>query len=114
MFCQNCGQQNAEGAGFCSNCGGRSDGSYSPPAPGAMPTFVPPSPSTPGNGLSTVGIILGALAFIILPIVFGPAGLICGAIAKSKGESRAVVAMAVSGAGLVVGMILGALVFASM
>ena len=79
-----------------------------------MPQFMAPAPSTPGNGLSTAGIILGVIAFLFLPIVFGPAGLICGAIAKSKGEPKAVVAMIVSGAGLVLGMILGVLVFASM
>jgi hypothetical protein len=46
--------------------------------------------------------------------VFGPAGLIFGAVAKSKGEEKAVVALAVSGLGLVVGMFLGFVVFASM
>ena len=34
-----------------------------------------------------------------------------GAIGKSKGESRATVAMVVSGAGTVAGMILGIIVF---
>jgi membrane protein DedA with SNARE-associated domain len=46
--------------------------------------------------------------------VFGPVGLIFGAVAKSKGEEKAVVALVVSGLGLVVGMMLGYLVFASM
>lgn len=114
MFCQKCGQQNAEGAAFCSKCGSQIGNAFAPPTPGSIPSFVAPTPSTPGNGLSTVGIILGVIAFIFFPIVFGPAGLICGAIAKSKGEPKAGVAMAVSAAGLVVGMILGALVFASM
>ena len=79
-----------------------------------MPTYMAPSPSTPGNGLSTVGIILGVIAFLFIPIIFGPAGIICGAIAKSKGEPKAGIAIAVSAAGLVVGMILGVLVFASL
>lgn len=114
MFCQNCGHQNAEGAGFCSNCGGQTRSTFSPPPPGAMPTYMAPSPSTPGNGLSTVGIILGVIAFLFIPIIFGPAGIICGAIAKSKGEPKAGIAIAVSAAGLVVGMILGVLVFASL
>lgn len=73
-------------------------------------SFAAPVPTSAGNGFSVAGIILGALAFIILPIVLGPAGLILGAVGKSKGESKAVVAMVVSGLGLVIGMILGYLV----
>lgn len=73
-----------------------------------------PQPSTAGNGFSTAGIILGAIAFLLLPILFGPAGLILGAVGKSRGESKAVVAMVVSALGLVVGMFLGFVVFSSM
>ncbi len=72
-----------------------------------------PYPQTVGNGYSTAGIILGAMAFLCLPIVFGPAGLILGAIAKSRGERHAGTAMWVSGLGLVVGMFLGVLILTS-
>jgi hypothetical protein len=112
MFCQKCGQQNSEGSGFCSKCGNQMN-AFAPPTPGAMPAFVAPSPSTAGNGFSTAGIILGVISFLFFPIIFGPAGLILGAVGKSKGESKAVTAMVVSGIGLVAGMIIGALVFAS-
>ena len=54
------------------------------------------------------------VSFLFFPIVFGPAGLILGAVAKSKGEEKAIVALVVSGLGLVVGMFLGFVVFASM
>lgn len=54
---------------------------------------------------------MGVVAFLFLPIVFGPLGLIFGAIGLSKKESKAVVAMVVSGVGFLVGMILGAVLF---
>lgn len=87
--------------------------------PTAMPQLVAPYPPVPpkqvssGNGYSTAGIILGAIAFLFFPIICGPAGLILGGIAMSKGESRAVVALIVAGAGTVVGFILGAFAFSS-
>jgi len=70
-------------------------------------------PRSVGNGYSTAGIILGAIAFLFFPIVLGPIGLIMGAVGKSRGEDKAVVAMVVSACGLVVGMILGIIVFDS-
>jgi membrane protein DedA with SNARE-associated domain len=72
--------------------------------------FSAPQPSSPGSTFSTVGIICGAIAILFFPFVFGPAGLIFGAVAKSKGEQKAVVALVVSGVGLVVGMIFGYIV----
>ena len=68
-----------------------------------------PTPQSAGNSFSTAGMILGGLSFLLLPIVFGPAGLILGAIAKGKGEENAVRAMVVSGLGLVIGLVLGAI-----
>ena len=76
--------------------------------PGARQTISPITNS--GNGFSTAGIIIGAVAFLFFPIILGPVGLILGAVGKSKGEPRAVVAMVVSGCGLVIGMIIGAIV----
>lgn len=106
MYCASCGKEMT--GEFCANCGASRQGTPPPPPPGAAFT-----PRTAGNGLSTAGIILGAIAFIFFPILFGPAGLICGAIAKSRGEERAVIAMIVSACGLVIGMIIGAAIGAS-
>ena len=79
---------------------------YAPPPP-----IVPPPPvAATGNGFSIAGIVFGILAFLVLPIVFGPIGLILGAVGKGKGESKATTAMVVSGVGMVVGMAIGALV----
>jgi uncharacterized protein YacL len=73
-----------------------------------------PTPQSAGSGFSVAGIICGAIAFLFFPIVLGPIGLILGAIGKSKGEEKAVVAMVVSALGLVIGLMLGFLVFASL
>ena len=107
MFCSNCGTSNSEGTAFCSKCGSPVARTNQPTPP---PMFSAPQPSSPGSTFSTVGIICGAIAFLFFPIVFGPAGLIFGAVAKSKGEQKAVVALVVSGVGLVVGMIFGYIV----
>lgn len=103
MFCASCGGTIAETSQFCPSCGA------SRGAPGVMPT-----PKSAGSGFSVAGIICGAIAFLFLPIVLGPVGLILGAIGKSKGEEKAVIALVVSALGLVIGMILGFLVFASL
>lgn len=117
VFCQQCGTKLSEGAGFCSNCGGSAVGQQPPQAQPVQQQFAPqysaPRPTSPGNTLSTIGIICGAIAFLILPPVFGIAGLVFGGIAKAKGESRATTALIVSGLGLVLGMIIGALVMSA-
>lgn len=73
----------------------------------------PPASKTSSNGFSIAGIICGAIAFLFFPIVLGPVGLVLGAVGKSKGEDKAVLALIVSGLGLVIGMILGAAIGAS-
>ncbi len=78
----------------------------------------PYAPATPyaqqpaagvSNAFSIAGIVLGAIAFLFFPVLFGPIGLVLGAVAKSKGEPLANRALLVSGLGLVVGMLLGAM-----
>jgi uncharacterized protein YacL len=103
MFCASCGNTIADTSQFCPSCGASRN------APASMPT-----PKSAGSGFSVAGIICGAIAFLFFPIVLGPIGLILGAIGKSKGEEKAVVAMVVSALGLVIGLILGFLVFASL
>lgn len=117
MFCSKCGNQLGDAAAFCGKCGASSTGSApglsTPPPP--SPVFSAPRPTSvsTGNAYSIVGIVMGAIAFFFFPIVLGPVGLILGAVGKSKGESKAVVAIVVSAAGLVIGMILGAMLATS-
>lgn len=68
-----------------------------------------------GSGaLSVVGIVLGCVAFVFCPLGFGIAGIVCGAIAHSKGQRLAGTAIGVSIAGLVGGIVIGLLVFGSL
>ncbi|MFH0241817.1 hypothetical protein ACGRHY_05105 [Streptomyces sp. HK10] len=73
-----------------------------------------PQPPNPSNTLSIVGIVLGCVAFLFCPPLFGIAGIICGAVANSKGERLGKTAIGVSVAGLVGGMILGFVAFQGM
>lgn len=106
MFCQSCGAQ-LNGAAYCGSCG---------TAAGGRGVQTPDGPveakaiAEVGNGLSIAGIVCGGIAFLILPIILGPVGLILGAVAKSRGERLALVAMIVGGVGFVGGMVLGAVV----
>jgi membrane protein DedA with SNARE-associated domain len=71
------------------------------------------APATGGNTLSTLGMIFGLIGFLFFPIIIGVAGIILSAVAKSKGEKNANLALGVSIAGTVIGMIIGAAVGAS-
>jgi hypothetical protein len=81
--------------------------------PGAQPqTWAPlyPEQKSSGNGFSITAIVLGAIAFLIVPPLFGVAGLIFGGIGLSRKEKLAPIGMIVSGLGLVLGFVLGAIV----
>lgn len=84
-------------------------------APYQQPSWQLPqsSPWARSEGYSIAGIVLGVVAFVFIPIAFGPAGLILGAVGQSRGESKATIAMVVSCCGLVVGMLLGIIVYQS-
>lgn len=76
-----------------------------------QPSYAAPVTTGAGNGFSIAGIVLGIIALLIFPPLFGIAGLVMGAIALSRKESKAVIAMVVSGVGLVLGMLFGMLSF---
>lgn len=61
------------------------------------------------NTFSILGISFGAISFILFPILFGPAAIILSAIAKTKNERLATIAITVAILGTVVGFILGAI-----
>ena len=53
---------------------------------------------------SIIGIVAGALA-LMLPIVFGPAGLILGVMARTRNERLANVALVLAAIGMLVGLL---------
>jgi len=117
MFCPHCGTNNTVGQ-FCTKCGSAITQLAAAPAPSPAPQFAPVSQPTQFNSFpqaapttsnvfSTWGIVLGAVAFLFFPVVFGPVGIILSAVGKSKNESRATVALTISIVGTVMGMFLG-------
>lgn len=80
--------------------------------PVMTPAFPVGQPAA-SNAFSVSAMILGALAFIIFPPLFGTVGMILGAVGMSRREPKAGLGMAVAGAGLVLGMLLGMIVVSS-
>lgn len=71
------------------NPGGPLPYTGAPPA-GAYPGYTPPlgySPSVDGSTqktLAILAIVFGSLGFLCCPVVFGVAGIVCGAVAVNK------------------------------
>ena len=63
------------------------------------------------NAFSIAAIVCGVISVLILPIVFGPIGIILAAVAKSKNEPRANTALVVAIVGMLVGFLLGYVVY---
>ena len=65
----------------------------------------------PGRNLAIAGIVSGAVSFLVIPILFGPLGVLFGILGLARGERRlGTTAIVVSVLGLVVGFILSFLV----
>ena len=80
-----------------------SDSPYAPPGMPAAPR------SNSGNVLSIIAMVCGVIALFFCPILLGPAGIVCGVVAKKRGESLATIGIAVAAVGLVLGFIIGAI-----
>jgi len=96
------------------------DGSTPNVDPGATPGAAgsPTDPDAPGparagggNTLSIIAIVLGVVAILVLPIVFGIAAIVCAVVAKTRNERLSTIALVVAIVGTVAGFALGALVF---
>jgi hypothetical protein len=68
------------------------------------------SEKSSSNTFSILAIVLGGLALLVLPIVFGPAAIILGVIGITKKEKLAPIGLTVGILGMVVGIFIGALV----
>lgn len=84
---------------------------YGPP-PAQQQWGVPAwtQPPSNGNGFSIAGIVLGAVALLFVPPLFGILGIVFAGIGLNKRERLAKVALIVSIVGLVLGMVLGVIV----
>ncbi|WP_051133387.1 DUF4190 domain-containing protein [Nocardia paucivorans] len=60
---------------------------------------------------SILGFLCAAVSLLFCPILFGPAGIVLGLIGHNKGEPWGKWAAIAAGAGLVVGLVLGILVY---
>ena len=61
--------------------------------------------------LTILGFVFGGIAVLFLPILFGPAGIVCAGIAMGKRDPLARWALAVAIAGMLAGFALGAIVY---
>ena len=61
--------------------------------------------------LANIGIGLGIIALGFIPVLFGPIGVILGAVASSKGSDRGIIAVVVAIVGTVAGIFIGILVW---
>jgi hypothetical protein len=62
---------------------------------------------------SILAIVCGVVAILILPIIFGPIGIILAVVANRRGEPLWKIALGVALGGMVLGFILGAIVLSN-
>ena len=82
---------------------------YAPPQGNSAQTSPATSSST-SRTLVTLAFVFAAVAVFFIPIVFGPAGIICASIAMTKRDPLGKWALAASIAGLVIGIVLSYIV----
>lgn len=107
IYCFACGAQIDARAEICPKCGVRQQTAR----PGQV-QVAPPVAAT-GMGYSVAAIICGVVALLFFPIIFGPAGLVLGAVAYTRHERLWAIGMAMALVGGLVGFFIGFLVAAS-
>jgi len=109
-FCGNCGAPRAYATGSeryeRTSSSGRTLPQQQSIQASAVQSFPTP-PTTESNTFSILGIVFGGIAFLFLPILFGPAGIGFAVAAMIKKEKLGGAAIGVSVAGTVLGMIFG-------
>ena len=103
---------------------GQAPGYYQAQAPGPGPQGYGSGPSSgggpaaggtpPGRVLTILGFVFGGISLLFFPIILGPAGIICAAVAMSKGDPLARWALGVAIAGMVLGFVIGYLYYESL
>src|SRR5712692_3231072 len=105
-FCANCGTEISDQALACPKCG-------HPTATGPGTNTGSVAEAKSGHTLAILGFVFGGVAVLLLPILFGPAGIVCAAISTKRGDSLGKRALGVAIGGTVLGLVLGILVFTS-
>ena len=87
MFCPNCGKENLEGSGFCESCGyplSSNPTTFNNNAVNNMNANVnnPQSGKGKTNVCAIVGFILSLVGFLCFGMLFEPAAIILGIVAK--------------------------------
>lgn len=56
----------------------------------SQPSYFPEDRPTRGRGrnLAIAGIVSGAVSFLVIPILFGPLGVLLGILGLARGERR--------------------------
>jgi len=101
VLCQRCGVELPEGATFCRQCGRRTGASWAvsnDPAPGERR----------GNPFSTLAVFFGVVA--VVNVFVGIAALVLASVARLRHEPSSRFALAVSGCGAALGLVLRQLV----
>lgn len=74
-----------------------------------------PDGRRPGHNWAVAGIVVGALAFVLIPTLLGPMGMIFGAVGYFKGARRlGMTAIVVSILSLILGVILSSILVSMM
>ena len=72
-----------------------------------MPPPVAPVASADRNTLSIIAFVMAGIALLFVPPLFGIAGIVLSSIGISKGERLAKLALGLSVAGLILGLVIG-------
>jgi len=90
-----------------------------PQAQASYPQYVPPPYLQPGqaqpttttaasNLFSIIAFVCAGISVLFFPVLFGPAGLILGAVGLTKKERFAPIAIAAAAGCMIAGMVIGA------
>jgi uncharacterized membrane protein YvbJ len=106
-LCERCGVELAADATYCRKCGRRT--SIKPSW--LTPAKASPEGDGPGNGFSTLAVFFGVVA--AASVFVGIVAIVLASVARFRGEPSSRFAIAVSGCGIVLGLVLRTMVFDS-